>query len=156
MDHSTAETASSLLHAFLDARYAVFLPEGTIELHIGEVFMPSLAPASACWALLTAHNPRAIPRTGAENAAAQARLLARLHAAGHHCWRGRNSDPHGGHAEDSIFTLGIDLSTADALAREFEQCALLGGRIGEPVRLRCLREFWPGAIVDTPFVDWVA
>lgn len=156
MDHSTTAPAADLLRAFLDARYAVFLPGGTVELRPGAVFSTPLAPPGTAWALLTAHNPRAVAQSPADNAAAQTRLLARLHAAGHRCWPGRNDDGHGGHAEDTVFTLGIDLPFADALAFEFAQCALLAGRTGEPARLRCLRAWWPGAVVDTPFVDWVA
>lgn len=155
MDHSTTAPAADLLRAFLDARYAVSLPGGPVELRPGEAFTTELAPPGTGWALLTAHNPRGVVHAAADNAAAQSRLLARLHAAGHRCWPGRNDDPHGGHPEDTVFTLGIDLPSADALAREFAQCALLAGRLGEPARLRCLRAIWPGAVVDTPFVDWV-
>jgi hypothetical protein len=156
MDHSHTAPDSDLLPAFLDARYAVFLPEGPMELRPGHVFTTPRAAHGTPWALLTAHNPRGVARPAAHNADAQARLLAQLRDTGLPCWPGRNADAHGRHAEDSVFTLGLENTQADALAHAFAQSALLAGRNGEPARLRCLVDFWPGAVVDTAFVDWVA
>jgi hypothetical protein len=156
MDHLHAAPDDDLLPAFLDARFVVFLPEGPIELRPGRVFTTPVAPDGTPWALLTAHNPRAIVRPAAHNTAAQARLLAKLRDTGLPCWPGRNADAHGNHAEDTVFTLGLDTRSADALAHAFAQCALLAGCNGAPARLRCLVDFWPGPVVDTPFVDWVA
>jgi hypothetical protein len=156
MDHSHTAPDGDLLPAFLDARYAVFLPEGPIELRPGRIFTTPRAPAGTPWALLTAHNPRGVARPAGHNAAAQARLLARLRDTGLPCWPGRNADVNGNHAEDSVFTLGLATTAADALAHAFGQCALLAGCIGEPARLRCIGDCWPEPVVDTPFVDWVA
>lgn len=145
-----------LLDAFLTADYRVFLPDGERRLVPGRPFAATIAAAGTPWALLTAFNPGAEVAAGAANDAAQSRLLAALHAAGHACWPGLNSDPEGGHAETSVFALGIEPAQADALADRFGQCALLAGRLGGPVVLRVLTAHWRAGVVDTPFVEWVA
>ena len=145
-----------LLDAFLTAHYRVFLPDGEQRLVPGRPFAAAIGPAGTPWALLTAFNPGAAARESRDNDAAQSRLQAALHAAGHACWPGLNSDPGGGHAERSVLALGIAPDAADALADRFGQCALLAGRLGGAVELRVLRARWPSRIVDTPFVQWVA
>jgi hypothetical protein len=145
-----------LLAAFLAAHYRVFLPQGELRLVPGRAFAGPIAAPGTPWALLTAFNPGARTRDESANDAAQARLVARLHAARHACWAGINSDAQGGHAERSVLALGIRVDEADALAREFGQCALLAGVVGGTTRLRILREHWPATVVDSDFVDWVA
>lgn len=145
-----------LLEAFLAAQYRVFLPTGEQVLVPGRPFVAPLGPAGTPWALLTAFNPGARSQPSAANDAAQARLLAALHAARCACWPGINSDADGGHAERSVLAIGLAPAAADALALQFGQCALLAGTLGAAVRLRILRAHWREAIVDTAFVDWVA
>lgn len=145
-----------LLDAFLTAHYRVFLPEGERRLAPGRPFSAAVGAPGTPWALLTAFNPGAAAAGPDANDAAQSRLLVALRAAGHACWPGRNSDPEGGHAETSVFALGIDAAQADALADRFGQCALLAGRLGGPVVLRVLCAHWRAGVVDTPFVEWVA
>lgn len=145
-----------LLAAFLAAQYRVFLPDGEQRLAPGRPFNSVIGRAGMPWALLTAFNPGARSQPDAANDVAQARLLARLGGARHACWPGINSDADGGHVERSVLALGIGAGEADALAREFGQCALLAGTLGAPARLRILPESWPEAVVDTDFVDWVA
>jgi hypothetical protein len=145
-----------LVDAFLTAHYRIFLPDGEARLLPGRPFSAKIGAPGTPWALLTAFNPGAAAVAHAANDAAQSRLLAMLHAAGHACWPGLNSDPEGGHAETSVFALGIEPVQADALADRFGQCALLAGRLGGPVVLRVLTAHWRAGIVDTPFVEWVA
>lgn len=147
---------TSLLHAFLTAQYRVRLPDGEQHLVPGRPLASRIAADGTPWALLTAFNPGAEARGAHANRAAQSQLTSALRVAGHACWPGRNSDPQGGHREPSIFVLGIAAADADQLATRFGQCALLAGRVGEPVVLRILRARWPGPVVDTAFVHWVA
>lgn len=145
-----------LLAAFLAAQYRVYLPDGEHLLAPGRPFGAKIGAAGTPWALLTAFNPGALACEARANDAAQSRLLALLRAAGHTCWPGLNSDPRGGHAERSVFALGIGAEEADRLADRFGQCGLLAGRLGEAACLRVLRAHWRLPVVDTPFVVWVA
>lgn len=145
-----------LLDAFLKAHYRVFLPGGEARLVPGRPFAAHIGTPGTPWALLTAFNPGGRDSPHAANDAAHSRLLAALHAAGYACWPGLNTDPDGGHAETSVFALGIEAAQADALADRFGQCALLAGRLGAATQLRVLRAHWHAGVVDTPFVEWVA
>ncbi len=93
------------------------------------------------WAFITAWNPLSRPLPAEANRTRQRRLLARLRqlepvpriiagvgvgpadTGGRH-WR-----------EPSLFVAGIDLETADALMREFEQHAIVCGTGNKPATL---------------------
>lgn len=88
------------------------------------------------WAFITAVNPRSVRLSAAVNAERMARLAARLDDRGlaHLPGEGAGDDP-AWPAEPSVLVLGIDEREAVALAREFDQHAIVVGRRGEPARL---------------------
>jgi hypothetical protein len=110
--------------------YLVEAPVGAFVLRIDA---PSAALAALharhgvrCSAFLSACNPASELRDAAENAAAHARLLAALRAAGHVGIEGWGRDPTGAWpAERSVLVPGLPLSGALALARRFGQSAFL-------------------------------
>lgn len=85
------------------------------------------------WAFITAWNPQSKPLGGAENDAAQARLLERVRH--HHIWIGRGRSVDATWQEDSLLIGGITAQEAKAIGREFDQRAILLGVVGEPARL---------------------
>lgn len=77
-------------------------------------------------AFVTACNPRSVPASEAENEAAMARLASELEARGYFVLHGRGVDPTGDWpAEESFLVLGITEPDAVALARRFDQHALV-------------------------------
>jgi hypothetical protein len=156
--------SSSLLSAFLHARYTVWLPRGPTSLVIGApcVALESVAARTTPFALLTAWNPGGVAMKQATNERAQRRLRDALAALGLvrpglHCFEGRNEDEGGGWREPSVLALDLDHAAADRLAQRFGQAAILAGAVGSPVWLR-----WFAALpsdvggVDTRFVKSVA
>ena len=88
------------------------------------------------WAFITACNPRSQILTAAENAGRMDRLRAAVRDLGHLCLPGSAADPMGHWpAEPSLLVLGIPEADAIRLAAEFDQHAILVGRLGEPARL---------------------
>jgi len=157
MSRSTGQPSTALLQAYLAAVYRVDLPGGECQLRIGEVFDPgnALGPANTPWALVSACNPRSQPAPPMVNEAAHSQLRAQIDTEGLLSFPAHNSDGHGQHAEPGLLLLGIEPARADRLARTFGQNAILAGRIGAPVRLRCYLGAWRGVAMDTAFVDWV-
>lgn len=79
-----------------------------------------------CSAYLTAWNPHSVATPTAVNTAAMARLEQELTAAGWRWLRGQGVDPAGAWpAEPSVLVLGLDTSSAVALARRYEQNAIV-------------------------------
>ena len=96
-----------------------------------------LAAAGAdAWAFVTACNPRSNLLAPAANLARMARLEAAVASRGLACLRGvgRGGDP-GGPPEESLLVLGIAEADALALAREFDQHAIVVGTRGTAARL---------------------
>lgn len=105
------------------ARYEVDMDDGrALAFHIGEP-VPGLAGES--FALITAFNPRSVPRSEEWNGAANARLETRLRELGFAYLLGRGMSPDESHVEPSFAVLGITRARALALAREFEQAAIV-------------------------------
>ena len=88
------------------------------------------------WAFITAVNPRSVRQSDAENAIRMARLVAsvRGRGLGHLAAEGAG-DATDWPPEPSLFVLGITERDAVALARAFDQHAIVVGRRGEPARL---------------------
>lgn len=88
------------------------------------------------WAFVTACNPRSKILPAAENAARMDLLHAAVRDRGHPCLPG-SGEGHDGTwpAEPSLLVLGIPEADAIRLAAEFDQHAILVGRLGEPARL---------------------
>ena len=75
---------------------------------------------------LTAHNPRSRRVEPAHNRAMQSLLLDRIRQSGLTAFEGIGLDPMGAwQAEDSVLILGAGFARACALAREFDQEALV-------------------------------
>lgn len=122
-----------------EAIYRVFTPEGELILRVGARSEPLdrllAARAARSSAFLTAANPgsRLLPEQ--MNRERNARLVARLAEAGWRSFPGVSGSPQGDWAEESFLVLRIPETEAVALAREFEQAAILIGLPRAPVRL---------------------
>lgn len=80
----------------------------------------------ACSAYVTAWNPHSVATPLEVNRAAMARLEQDLTAAGWRWLRGHGVDPEGAWpAEPSVLVLGLDQAAAVALARRYEQNAIV-------------------------------
>ena len=79
-----------------------------------------------CSAFITAWNPRSTPWPQERNEAAMARLEQALAAMGCRWLRGEGVDPEGGWpGEPSMLVFGIDAPAGVALARRFDQYAIV-------------------------------
>ena len=115
-------------------------PRGPFVIRVGERSAAAdalLADAGVdCWAYVTACNPRSVALSAADNAALMTRLThvvsaRRLaHVAGVGAGPDSTWPP-----EPSLFVLGLPVDEAVALARDFDQFAIVCGRRGEPARL---------------------
>lgn len=115
-------------------------PRGGFAIRVGarsEDADSLLAAAGAeSWAFITAANPRSVPLADAENAARMARLEEIVVRRGlvHHRGAGVGAEA-GWPPEPSLLVLGLSEAEAVALARQFDQLAILVGRRGAPARL---------------------
>lgn len=120
-------------------------PRGGFVIRVGarcaEVDSLLAATGADTWAFITACNPRSVRLSDAENAARMARLerLVRQRGLEAHAGAGVGADAEWP-AEPSLLVVGIAEGEAVALARAFDQHALVVGRSGEPARL-----VWLGA-----------
>lgn len=106
-----------------------------------------LAAAGAeSWAFITASNPRSQLLSEAENLARMARLTGVVQRRGLAHYSGAGVAVDGDWPpEPSLFVIGLDEVAAVGLAREFDQHAIVVGRMGEPARL-----VWVGADASRP------
>jgi hypothetical protein len=74
--------------------------------------------------VITAHNPGGRLASGADNAAAQARLVAVLEERGLTWWPAAGGDPSWTHVEESAAVIGMDEADAIALGAQFGQDAI--------------------------------
>jgi hypothetical protein len=96
-----------------------------------------LAAAGAdAWAFLTAANPRSVLLVAADNAARMARLARLLRDRGlaHYAGTGVGDDT-AWPAEPSLLVVDLAEAEALALARAFDQLAIVAGQRGEAARL---------------------
>lgn len=153
--------AAELARAYAAADYAVKLDGDSLRLRVGEhaTDIEAYCPADR-YVFLTAWNPASQPASDLSNQAADAALVAQLDAAGAQRLAAWAQDPDGDWNEPGWLVPGLELSTADLLAREFGQAAVLAWERGEAVRLRMLLErpetpdVAPGASTST-CTDWV-
>lgn len=129
-----------LLGAYRRAIYRALLPEGAIDLRVGETSAAldrALAARGATrWAWLTAVNPRSRRLTDAENARRLAALDAELARHGWQAFPGLALDPtNDWPAESSRLVLEADPAAIAALARRFDQHAWLTGAVDGPATL---------------------
>jgi Protein of unknown function (DUF3293) len=88
------------------------------------------------WSVLTAWNPRSVPRPRADNRDAQHRLLGELKS----CCKAIVAAEGVGSQwrEASLFAVGPDMATMDTYARRYQQNAYVHGEAGDPAMLRVL------------------
>lgn len=115
-------------------------PRGRFVIRVGAQSAAADAVLEAAgadeWAFITASNPRSVPLSTADNAARMADLERLL------CDRGLTHYPGAGvgddaawPAEPSLFVVGLAENEAAALARGFDQLAIVAGRRGAAARL---------------------
>jgi hypothetical protein len=125
---------------YRSTNYVVRKSESEIVIRIGEL-CPALDQlleenAAASWAFLTAWNPYSQQLADEENATRQILLLEELRSRGTTFFPGAGIDANGEWPpEESVLTIGIELDEATALAKRFEQNAIVFGWLGEPPRL---------------------
>lgn len=148
--------AAELARAYTAADYAVALDGDTLPLRVGrpardlEAYWPA-----ACYAFVSAWNPASEPHSDSVNQAADARLVARLQAAGvqrHAAWA---QDAAGQWREPGWLLADLGDLAVNALARDFGQAGVLAWRRGEPVRLRMLFPM-PADAEPAEHVEWAA
>ena len=132
----------ALLDAFFTTDYLVCLGEVEwVSIRVDQPLPAALQRlvGQRAWGFITAWHPQAQVRAAADNRAAQRELLAALQA-----WPGAVIRPAigigaSGWHEPSLFVIGPELATLDALARRHRQAAYVHGAGSEPARLRLLR-----------------
>lgn len=140
---TTCDRIDALVAAFKAAEYVVDGPGATIVIRVGE---PTTALDRLLddrpWAVITAHNPDGRPRAAEANAAAERSLGERLRKLRPAVLLpGCNRDPSGLWPDEPawLFT-PRSLRQVDALARRFDQRAVVAGRPGSPAELRIYGE----------------
>ena len=132
--------------------------EPRIGIRIGEPngSLDELIVPAASAAFLTAASPRSERRSEEENRRLTVALGQVLDAGGYRYLEGEGRDPRGAWpAEPSFLVLGIGRSEAVALARRFEQNALLWCEPGKPPEL-VLAVKWRLVLDTHVWLDWLA
>ena len=131
----------ALLDAFRATDYLVCLDE--VEWASIRIDQPLPAPlqqlvAQRAWGFITAWHPQAKMRASADNRTAQRELLAALRACPGAVIRPAIGIGASGWHEPSLFVIGPQRATLDALARQHRQAAYVHGAGSAPARLRLL------------------
>ncbi len=125
------EADRELEAAYRRTHYEVQQPDGALLLLRVDVASTALQAIHercgvTCSAFMTAWNPRSVPQSAEQNAAANQELQRRLAALGLQCWPGHGRDPRGEWpAEVSLFVPGLGLAAASLHGRQFGQNAIL-------------------------------
>ena len=133
-------SADALLEAYRTTRFVAYDDDRQVAATIGEqvpemdALLHRLAARSGVF--ITAWNPRSIVQPPEINAAAAARLAARVAAEGFRALphRGISADP-AWHPEEGLFVLDIDFDYAVAMAADFGQNAITAVALGQPAIL---------------------
>jgi hypothetical protein len=130
--------SDELLRIYRDADYVVF-GDRRLVLRVGErnaEFDELLhAEGKTSAAFITAANPRGEKRSDVENGVANAALQSCVAGAGYAHYRGEGREPSGGWSEPSLLVIGISRANAAALARRFEQNAIVFCELGRAAEL---------------------
>jgi hypothetical protein len=132
--------SDALLEAYRTTRFVAYDGHREVVAMVGEpvremdALLERLAARSGVF--ITAWNPRSIVLSPERNAAAAARLAARVATEGFRALphRGFSADP-AWHPEEGLFVLDIDFDYAVALAADFGQNAVTAVSIGHPAVL---------------------
>jgi len=148
--------AAGLAAAYAGASYCVLLDGETLPLRVGQpaTDLEAYWPAQ-CYLFITAWNPASLPRCDVANATSDARLVARLDAAGaarQPAWaEGLNSD----WREPGWLLANLERDYGLALAQEFGQAGVLMWERSQPVRLRMMVAR-PANAASLDFIDWAS
>jgi hypothetical protein len=132
----------SLIDAFRTTNYLVCLDEVTwASIHVDQPLPTSLQAlvGARSWGFITAWNPRSESRSPADNLTAQGELLVALRASPEAVIYPAIGVGASGWSEPSLFVIGPDLPTLDALGLRYQQNAYVHGQGVELARLRLLR-----------------
>ena len=132
----------ALLDAFRSTDYLVCLDEAEwANIRVDEPLPAPLQQlvGQRAWGFITAWHPQAQVRAAADNLAAQRELLAALRACPGAIIRPAIGIGASGWHEPSLFAIGPEPATLDALARQHRQVAYVHGAGSAPARLRWLR-----------------
>ena len=132
--------AEELASAYRQTIYWCELPEQSIAIRIGKPH-PQLDAALRneavnAWAYITAYNPFSNQKTPPQNRAMNEQLKSELTRLGYPYWHGTGIDPEGQWPpEASFLVLGIDRGTAIKMGQQYQQRAIVVGRVGEAAEL---------------------
>ncbi|MDR2013797.1 MAG: DUF3293 domain-containing protein [Rhodanobacter sp.] len=153
------EHIHALLALYRATHYDIALDDGTCAtLRIGQMLPRALLDwlgASCLATYLTACNPHSHPLPEVENEKRMNTLRQRLRALPCRVLDGVGHLPGAAWREPSVFVADLPLADIDALAREFEQNAVVTAAPHEACRLRLYRADWPSVIEAGTDVDWV-
>jgi len=136
-----------LLHAFMLAEYAVIVDgrEGIVRVSRSHRWLDR-ALVGQPWAIVTACNPAGQRLPPADNTVRHRQLTDLARALGP-CHPACNRDPAGDWPDEpGVLLARIRIEPVDALARRFEQAAVVTGRAGQPACLRLYGDGWPDAL----------
>lgn len=156
----TPQAIRRLLAAYRATCYTVQLADGEARLHVGAAppaaLMQLLQPDHP-WVLISACNPHSRPRSARSNALRMRALTRALAAVDpRRVFDAAGYAPDRRWAEPGLLVIGLDPANTDALARRFDQNALLAGHGVAPARLRLYRADWAAALgrVDIADCEW--
>lgn len=122
---------SELAKAYAATTYRIYLPEGALNLRIGQASRALqgwlTAEGQDEFAIITACNPGSARYRAAENADAQARLACDLLEAGYDALPAENVPDGDWPVEESFFVPGMSVVEACALAEGYGQLAIVHG-----------------------------
>jgi len=155
-----AARVRDLLALYRRTHYGVVLTDGSdATLRIGALPPQAIADwigAEDSAVYLTACNPRSQALSDADNAARMGALRERLHDANARWLEGRAGIPGEPWSESSLLVAGIDIASADRLARDFGQDAALAVTRRRRVALRLYRDDWRAHADDGADIEWAA
>lgn len=149
-----SSSSSRLLEAYLQAGYAFDTEGGTCVLRPGHASASAqrwLETRASSWGFVTAFNPKSSALCEQENRARHENLLREVAALGWRSIEARGLDPAGEWPEEpGLLILDRGLEDLVALARRFEQNAVLHGAPGRPPKVVALNPDWRDAVARHP------
>ena len=148
-----------LIDFYRRTHYRVVLPDGVeATILVGH----RLPPAIVAWlgvdrlaAFVSACNPHSLPLSDLANAGHSARLRHLLDGQAARYLPGYGTLPDAAWSETGVLVAGLVLAEVDALARRFEQNAVVLVTVDATARLRVYRADWHGLVDNAADIDWV-
>lgn len=134
------EITNDLILAYTNTKFHVFFPAIVIEIGKRNEELDTIIKKDGQteWAYLTAYNPYSKELTDKENLKRQSQLLSKISGYKFYEGEGVGEDPTW-KPERSILIAGITKNDAISLGREFEQHAIVYGKINEVPELITLK-----------------